>query len=57
MSLSAVRFRIPLGALISERYHVCPLSIMRLCFDVESAEGLQDCMLSVELRWHTNEQV
>ena len=57
MSLSAVRFRIPLGALISERYNVSPLSIMRLCFDVESAEGLQDCMLSVELRWHTNEQV
>ena len=31
MSLPAVRFRIPLGAGISEKYHVSPLSILGHC--------------------------
>ena len=33
MSLSAVRFRIPLGAGFSDKYHVSPLSILRHHFD------------------------
>ena len=36
MSLSAVRFRIPLDAGFSEKYHVSPLSILGHCFDVVS---------------------
>ena len=36
MSLPAVRFRMPLGAGFSEKYHVSPLSILRHCFDVVS---------------------
>ena len=36
MSLPAVRFRIPLGAGFSEKYHVSPLSILGHCFDVVS---------------------
>ena len=36
MSLSAVRFRIPLGAGFSEKYHVSPLSILGHYFDVAS---------------------
>ena len=36
MSLSAVRFRIPLGAGFSEKYHVSLLSILGHCFDVVS---------------------
>ena len=31
MSLPAVRFRIPLGAEFSEKYHVSPLSILGRC--------------------------
>ena len=31
MSLPAVRFRIPLGAGFSEKYHVSPLSILGYC--------------------------
>ena len=31
MSLPAVRFRIPLGAGFSEKYHVSPLSILGHC--------------------------
>ena len=31
MSLLAVRFRIPLGAGFSEKYHVSPLSILGHC--------------------------
>ena len=31
-----VRFRIPLGAGFSEKYHVSPLSILGQCFDVVS---------------------
>ena len=31
MSLPAVRFRIPLGAGFSEKYHVSPLSILEHC--------------------------
>ena len=31
MSLPAVRFRIPLGAGFSEKYHVFPLSILGHC--------------------------
>ena len=31
MSLPAVRFRIPLGAEFSEKYHVSPLSILEHC--------------------------
>ena len=31
MSLSAVRFRIPLGAEFSKKYHVSPLSIFGHC--------------------------
>ena len=31
MSLPAVRFRIPLGAEFSEKYHVSPLSILGHC--------------------------
>ena len=90
MSLPAVRFRIPLGAEFSEKYHVSPLSILGHCYDVVSLckplhsqmlhltqvkistwwdrdgnvydkfnapKRLQDCMLSVELKWLTNEQV
>ena len=33
MSLPAVRFRIPLGAGFSEKYHVSPLSILGHYFD------------------------
>ena len=36
MSLSAVRFRIHLGAGFPEKYHVSPLSILGYCFDVVS---------------------
>ena len=36
MSLPAVRFRIPLGAGFSEKYHVSPLSILGHYFDVAS---------------------
>ena len=36
MSLPAVRFRIPLGAGFSEKYHVSPLSILVYYFDVVS---------------------
>ena len=36
MSLPAVRFRIPLGAGFSEKYHVSPLSLLAHCFDVVS---------------------
>ena len=36
MSLPAARFRIPLGAEFSEKYHVSPLSILGHCFDVVS---------------------
>ena len=36
MSLPAVRFRTPLGAGFSEKYHVSPLSILGHCFDVVS---------------------
>ena len=82
MSLPAVRFRIPLGAGLSEKYHVYLLSILGHRFDVVSLgkalntqmlhltqvkmstcrdgnvpKWLQNCMLSVELRWNTNEQV
>ena len=35
-SLPAVRFRIPLGAGFSEKYHVSPLAILGHCFDVVS---------------------
>ena len=34
--MPAVRFRIPLGAGFSEKYHVSPLSILGHCFDVVS---------------------
>ena len=34
MSVPAVRFRTPLSAGFSEKYHVSPLSIFRRCFDV-----------------------
>ena len=56
----AMRFRIPLGAGgFSEKYHVSPLSILWYCFDgvFNAPKWLQDCMLSLTLRWHTNEQV
>ena len=36
MSLPAVRFRIPHGEGLSEKYHVSPLSIFGQCFDVVS---------------------
>ena len=36
MSLPAVRFRIPLGAGFSGKYHVSPLSILGHCFDIVS---------------------
>ena len=36
MSLPTVRFPIPLGAKLSEKYHVSPLSILGHCFDVVS---------------------
>ena len=54
-----MRFLILLGAVFSEKYHVSPLSILWHCFDVvfNAPKCLQDCMLSVGLRWHTNEQV
>ena len=86
MSLPAVRSRIPLGAGLSEKYHVPPLSVLGNCFDVVSLgetlnpqmlyltqvkistwwgrdgneynapKWLQDCMLTVGLRWHTNDE-
>ena len=40
MSLPAVRFRIPLGAGFSEKYHVSPLSILGHSFDVVSQDTL-----------------
>ena len=54
-----MRFRVPLGAGFSEKYHVSPLSILWHCFYVVSnaPKWLQDCMLSVALILHTNEQV
>ena len=36
MSLTAVRFRAPLGGGILEKYHVSPLSILGHCLDVVS---------------------
>ena len=64
MSLPAVRFRIPLGAGFSGKYHVSLLSILGHCFDVSNVydkfnapKWMQDCMLSGELKWHTNERV
>ena len=36
MSLPAVWFRIPLGAGLSDKYHISPLSILRHYFDVVS---------------------
>ena len=36
MSLLAAQFRILLGAVFSEKYHVSPLSILGHCFDVAS---------------------
>ena len=36
MSLPAVRFRTPLGAGFSEKYHVSPISISEHSFDVVS---------------------
>ena len=36
MSLPALRFRIPLGAEFSEKYHVSPFSILGHCEDVVS---------------------
>ena len=44
----SMRFRIPLGAGFSEKYHVSPLSILWHCFYVvfKAPEWLQDCMLS-----------
>ena len=61
MSLLAVRFRMPLGAGFSEKYHVSPLSILGHCEDVVSlGKALHPQMLhltSLELKWNTNEQV
>ena len=37
MSLPAVRFRIPLGAEFSEKYHISPLSNLGHCYDVVSS--------------------
>ena len=50
MSLPAVRFRIPLAAGFSEKYHVSPLSILGHCFDVVSlAKALDSQMLHLTL--------
>ena len=38
MSLPAMRFRTPLGAGFSDKYHVSPLSILGQCFDVVSLD-------------------
>ena len=38
MSLSAVLFRVPLGAGFLEKKHVSPLSILEHCFDVVSLD-------------------
>ena len=38
MSLSVVRFRTPLGAVFSEKYHASPLSISGHCFEVVSLD-------------------
>ena len=40
MSLPAVRFRISLGAGFSEKYHVCPLSILGHCKDLCNSQLL-----------------
>ena len=40
MSLSAVRFRTPLGAGFSEKYPVSPHSILGHCFDVVTVVSL-----------------
>ena len=46
ISLSAVRFRTPLGAGFSDKYHISPLSILGHCFDVVSlGEALNPQML------------
>ena len=46
ISLPAVRFRIPLGAEFSEKYHVSPLSILGNCYDVVSS-GENDTISSM----------
>ena len=46
MSLSAVRFRIPLGAGFSLKYHVFPLSILGHNFDFVSLGNLCDLFLA-----------
>ena len=73
MSLPAMRFRIPLGAGCScfpplnlgTLFRGCVLKQgenkylvgqRRQCVR-NAPKWLQDCMLSVELKWHTNEQV
>ena len=76
-SLPAVRFRAPVGAGVSQKCHLSPLSILEHCnfcvfgqiilpsyasldsgvneYLVPHPKWLQDCMLSVELKWHTHE--
>ena len=57
MSLPAVRFRVPLGAEFSEKYHVSPLSILGHCLDVVSlGEALHPQMFhltQVKMSRHT----
>ena len=57
MSLPAVRFRAPLGAGFSEKYHVSLLSILRQCFDVVSlGKALHPQMLHLtQVKMHTFE--
>ena len=42
LSLPVGRFRIPLGAGFSEKYHVSPFSILEQCLDVVSLEKTLD---------------
>ena len=54
MSLPAVWCRIPLGAGISEKYHVSPLSILGHCEDgVSLGKTLQPQMLHLTLKMST----
>ena len=57
MSLPVVRFRIPLGAGFSEKYHVSPLSILGRCFDcVSLGKFLNPQMLHLtQVKMSTNE--
>ena len=61
MPLSLIACRT--AAAFSEIYHVSPISKVGHCFyvmtmcTISSLRRNKECMLSVELKWYTNEQV